>query len=498
MNLFTLSLSYIRARALNSALNLLLLALGIATITVLILFSAQLESRLTKDARGIDLVVGAKGSPMQLILSSIYHVDIPTGNIPYASIATLRRNPMVDGVVPLALGDSFSGFRMVGSEHSYAALYDAELADGALWDRPFEATLGATVAEATGLAIGDSFFGSHGIADAGGPVHDDRPYRVVGILQPTGSVLDRLVLTSVESVWFTHDAHHHEDEHAHDDHDHDEREDEHAHEEDEHAHDDHDHDEHEHEDEHAHEEDEHAHEDEEHAHGDHKEEHADDDHGHDEHGHDEHEGEEHAHDEHEGEEHGHDEAEHAAGADLADREITALLVSYRSPIAAVSLPRQINSQSALQAAAPAFETARLLALVGVGLDTLRGFGLLLIFTAALGVFIALYNAMQQRRYDLAVMRSLGATPGKLLRQVILEGLILSLAGAALGLALGHGVAEILGRVLREGRDLGLTGLAWQPAEWSLIILSIFVGIIASVIPAIQAYRTDIAATLSTR
>lgn len=482
MNLFTLSLAYIRARALNSALNLLLLALGIATITVLILFSAQLESRLTKDARGIDLVVGAKGSPMQLILSSIYHVDIPTGNIPYTSIDALRRNPMVEGVVPLALGDSFRGFRMVGSEHSYAALYNAELDIGALWDRPFEATLGATVAEATGLGIGDSFVGSHGIADSGGPVHDDRPYQVVGILEPTGSVLDRLVLTSVESVWFTHDAHH--DEHAHDEHEdehaHDEHEDEHAHEGDEH------------EDEHAHEEDEHAHEDEEHAHGDHKEEHADDDHGHEEHGHDEHEGEEHAHDEHDGEEHGHDEA------DLADREITALLVRYSSPIAAVSLPRQINSQTALQAAAPAFETARLLSLVGVGLDTLRGFGLLLIFTAALGVFIALYNAMQQRRYDLAVMRSLGATPGKLLRQVILEGLILSLAGTALGLALGHGVAEILGQILREGRDLGLTGLAWQPAEWSLIILSLFVGIVASVIPAIQAYRTDIAATLSTR
>ena len=84
MSLFGLSLAYLRARALNAALNLVLLALGVGMIVLLLLFSAQLEHRLTRDARGIDLVIGAKGSPLQLILSSIYHVDFPTGNVPLA------------------------------------------------------------------------------------------------------------------------------------------------------------------------------------------------------------------------------------------------------------------------------------------------------------------------------------------------------------------------------------------------------------------------------
>src|SRR5687767_14065759 len=123
MSLLGVSLAYIRARALNAALNLVLLALGVGTIVLLLLFSVQLEDRLTRDARGIDLVIGAKGSPLQLILSSIYHVDFPTGNIPLVEAECWAEHPLVAGVIPLALGDCLAGFRVVGTEHGYAAHY---------------------------------------------------------------------------------------------------------------------------------------------------------------------------------------------------------------------------------------------------------------------------------------------------------------------------------------------------------------------------------------
>jgi putative ABC transport system permease protein len=419
MNLVALSLAYLRARPLNAALNLVLLALGVATIVLLLLIGAQLAERLARDARGIDLVIGAKGSPLQLVLSSVYQLDMPTGNIPLAEAEHWSTHELIESAIPLALGDSLAGFRIVGTTGAYPAQYGAELAQGRLWNAPFEATLGASAAAASGLRVGDRFLGSHGLAP-GGPAHHDQPYRVVGILAPTASVLDRLVLTSIESVWQAHGIAAPDDDHA-------------------------------------------AHEDGEHA----------------------------AHGEHE------DEGE--AAADGAGRAaITALLVRYRSPLAAVQLPAQVNRESALQAASPAYETARLLALVGIGLDTLRGFGILLIGSAALSVFIALSNAMQERRYDLAVMRLLGARPRTLFLQVLTEGLILAAAGALLGLLLGHGVAELLARILPQAQAMGLSGLRFLPAELWLAALVLGVGLIAAALPAVQAYRADIAWVLAAR
>ena len=113
MTLAGISLAYLRSRPLASALNLLLLALGVATITVLLLATEQLESRMGRDARGIDLVAGAKGSPMQLVLSAVFHLDAPTGNIPLADANALAKNRMVKKAIPLALGDSYKSFRIV-------------------------------------------------------------------------------------------------------------------------------------------------------------------------------------------------------------------------------------------------------------------------------------------------------------------------------------------------------------------------------------------------
>jgi putative ABC transport system permease protein len=403
MNLFTLSTAYIRDRALSSALNLLLLALGVATIVVLVLFNEQFQERLNRDAKGIHLVVGAKGSPLQLVLSSVYHVDIPTGNIPFKEMEKLRNHRLVKAVIPLALGDAYRGFRIVGTEHAYAANYGADIAKGRLWERPFEATIGAKVWETRKLDIGRQFSGGHGIAGTG-EEHAEHPYRVVGVLKSTGTVIDRLILTSLESVWEIHEI---------------------------------------------------------------------------------------------------EEKKRAAlpaGAERPpeEKEITALLIQYKSPIAAVTLPRIVNRQTEMQAASPGFEVKRLMALVGAGVDTLRGFGLLLVGTAALSMFIALYNAMQERRYDLVIMRSLGATRRKLFTQILFEGLMMGGAGTVTGIVLGHAFVEVLGQVLPQAKSMGLTGIVWVFEEWYLFLLAAVVGVAATTLPASQAYKTDIAVTLASR
>lgn len=208
MNALTLAGRQLMRRPVQSAVNAVIMGLGIGMVTLLLLAQEQFEERLKRDARGIDLVVGAPGSPMQIILSSVYHVDIPTGNIPLNEARDIiEREAAVDRVIPLALGDNYEGHRIVGTEPAYADHYGAVLAGGRIWNESMEAVLGAEVARDTGLDVGDRFAGAHGLG-SGGHVHDYAPYAVVGVFEHTGSVLDRLILAPVESVWDVHEPAH--------------------------------------------------------------------------------------------------------------------------------------------------------------------------------------------------------------------------------------------------------------------------------------------------
>ena len=221
-----LAIAYLRDRPLTTALNVLLLTISVAMLVLLLQLGNQASERFEREARGIDLVVGAKGSPLQLILSSVFHIDQPTGNVPYSSLALLRLDPAVARAVPLALGDNFRGYRIVGTDESFAELYDAEIAEGETFDAPLETVLGASVAAQTGAKIGQRFVGSHGLAedDGGDQGHDHAPFEVVGLLKPTGTVVDRLIITSYESVWDVHGIEHDHD-HEGDDHEHEGHED---------------------------------------------------------------------------------------------------------------------------------------------------------------------------------------------------------------------------------------------------------------------------------
>lgn len=424
MSLIRLALSNITASTLASAVNILLLALGTASISILLLGSAQLGSTLTRNAAGIDLVIGAKGSPLQLVLAGVYHADVPPGNISLAEANQWREHPRVESAIPLSLGDSFAGYRIVGTEPEFADLYGAEIGSGDFWVAPLEAVIGSRVAETTGLRVDDTFEGVHGLA-RDGAVHEESSYRVVGQFAPTGSVLDGLIVTSLESVWIMHSGQGHGD----------------------------DHEEHHYEAEHDHEE------------GlDHDVHHEDDEDAH----------------EHEG--HG--------------DEITLLLVKLSSPLAMVSLPREINAESALQAASPAFEITRLLQIVGIGVNWLNAFAVILVISAALSIFAALYASLRARRHDLAVLRCLGATRGELFYLLFVEGLLLTISGIVFGLLLSHGGLEILGQWLGDAQGITISGWMWMGSETVLVGGLLLVGSLTALLPAWQAYSTDVARTLT--
>ncbi len=405
MNIIALSFKYLWSRPLAAGLNVLLLALGVASITLVLLTSSQIDHAFERDLKGIDVVVGAKGSPMQLILAGVFHIDVPTGNIPLADVKTLQQDPRVATLIPLSLGDSFRGFRIVGTTADYVTHYEAKLADtqvkGVMWKLPLEAVIGAEVATNTGLATGNSFIGSHGLG-AEGHAHGATPYQVTGVLAPCSCVLDRLILTATESVWRVHEKAIEGDTPL-------------------------------------------------------------------------------------------DAEDKKAIED--DREVTMALIRYKSPLAAVSFPRFVNTTTNMQAAAPAIEITRLLRMVGVGTDVLRGFGAVLLLTAGLSVFIALWNAVRERRADLAMLRMLGASPQKVAGLLVCEALWLALLASILGLFFGHLLTGAVGYLLQAEKSLPVSGFIWLVEEWAIPATAAVVAVLAALLPAFAAYRVDVQSLL---
>jgi putative ABC transport system permease protein len=396
MSPFKISWKSILSKPLSSALNILLIAFGTGILTILLLASTQIEEKLNNNSKDIDLVVGAKGSPLQLILSSIYYIDFPTGNIPLKDANELMHNPFVKRATPLALGDNYNGVRIVGTDTNFISLYGLKLQSGKFWLADLEATIGANVANEQKLKVGDTFFGAHGLTEQS-DLHKDHAYKVSGILKPQGNVTDNLILTNIASVWKMHD---------------------------------------------------------------------------------------------EGMEDGKGKIE-----DGSDREITSILIQYRSPMSVVMFPRMVNQGTNLQSASPAMESTRLFSLIGVGVDTLQWFAVLIMLIAAISVFVNLYNSLKERNYDLAIMRTLGASRIKLFVIVILEGLILTIVGTLIGVALGHLALTLIGHY-QESSQAKLNGLTFISSEIYLLLAGLVIGIFASIIPAIQAYSANISKILA--
>lgn len=203
MSFTALALAYLRRRWGQAALSVLVGALGIAAVATAIVGFDALPRAARHAWGGVDLVVGPKGSALDLVLCCALHVAEPRGLVSAKTATEAVTNPMVRAAAPIALGDNVQGWRIMGTTPALLEIYRARFAEGAVWTDKLQAVAGASVARALNLRLGDSFVGAHGLA-AGGELHDRFPYKVVGILAPTGSVLDRLVLTDIETVRYVH------------------------------------------------------------------------------------------------------------------------------------------------------------------------------------------------------------------------------------------------------------------------------------------------------
>ena len=398
---------------------------------------------MDNNLKGIDMVVGAKGSPLQLILSAVYHIDSPTGNISVEDAEEIKNNRMVGSSIDLLYGDNYKGYRIVGTEDKFLDLYNAKIKDGKKWNAPFEVVVGAKIYSKLNINLDDELVSSHGLRETG-ESHVNQSFKVVGLLEPSNSVVDQLIITSPQSIWDLHD------EHDHDDEDHEEHHDDEDHEEHEHDHDDEDHDEHEHD--------------------------------HDDEDHDEHE---HDHDDED-----HDEHEHG------DKEITAMLIKFKSPMNIIQFPRQINENTNLQAAVPSYEISRLFKLFGFGIETLTYLAYLIILVSGFSLFINLFNSMRERKYEMALIRTLGASRSQLSVMVIFESLILTISGFLLGLLVSRLGVMFVSSLMEESLNYSLSSLYILNEEFWLLGLSILIGLISSLIPAIQVYKMNISEILA--
>ena len=279
----------------------------------------------------------------------------------------------------------------MGTEHSYVAHYGATLAEGQLWAAPYEVTAGARVAENLGLHVGDTFFSAHGLKDQT-DIHTNKTFTVVGILEPSGSVVDQLLLTPMESIWYIH-------------------------------------------------------------------------------------------------------MEDGEVLDPEKREITAMLLKKRNPLAVLTIPNTLRDTN-MQVALPAIEVNRMTQQFGLGTSALRAIAMLIMALSFASIFISVLDNIRARRHELALMRTMGGTPGTLYRLLLLEGGLLSVAGTVLGLVLSRVGMTVLSQVVEAQFHYDVAAMGILGSEWALAGAAILVGLLASAIPARRSLRLDISRTLS--
>jgi putative ABC transport system permease protein len=422
----------------------LLTVLSIACAVLLLLGVERLrhESResFTNTISGTDLIVGARSSPVHLLLYSVFHVGNATNNISWDSYRAIAQRPEVAWTIPLSLGDSHRGFRVLGTSADFFDHFRfgerrrLELAAGKALEGPFDTVLGAEVAAQLGYRLGDRVVVAHGSGEISFSLHEDHPFTVTGILARTGTPVDRTVHVTLAGM----DAMHEDTatgpaadplgtammrrgaerqtarEHAH-------------------------------------------------AHSD-----------------------EHAGDE------AHAEDGHAA--------ITAFLVGLKSRPAVLSMQRYVNEypHEALTAILPGATLPELWEIVGTAEKALFGVSVLVVVVGLTGMLIALLTSLSERRREMAVLRSVGARPTQVLALILGEATVLTLAGIALGVALLYG-GLLLGQPWLESRMGLFIPIGWPSGrELTLAALVALAGIIIGLVPGYRLYRHSLADGMTIR
>jgi putative ABC transport system permease protein len=413
MSLWHIAWSYLWNRKLTTALTILSVALGVGLISAVLTLREETQRRFEDEGQAFDIVIGAKGNPLQLVLSSVYFLDMPTGNVDMGVFEELKKHEDVVAAFPLGMGDTFKGYRITGTtidlmHFTWGERTPYALAEGNYFEKPYDAVIGASVAQDTGLKLGSTFVGTHGfIAAATAEVHEDKPYTVVGILERSGSPNDRAIFCDIESVWNAHD--------------------------------------------HGHESD----------------------------------------DENEGT------GEHTGDEHHQGKEITAALIKLASPAIRFEFKQMVNRNYNAMAAIPIQEIQKLYEqLLGTAKLVLLAIGYLVVAISSLSILIGLYMAILQRKRDLAVMRALGATRGEIFGAVIIEAFWVTLLGIGSGWLVGTLICLGLNSYLVATIGFHVSTVQFSADLVSAYSAVLLMGLVAGILPAWQAYRTDIARDLA--
>ena len=416
MPIFSLAWQSLLNRRFTAALTVVSIALSVALLIGVERVRNETRASFANTISGTDLIVGARTGPVQLLLYSVFRIGNATNNISWESYLDIASHPKVAWTIPVSLGDSHRGYRVLGTNEDYFAHYRfarervLEFAQGTAFDDLYDAVLGAEVADALGYGVGDSIVIAHGAGDVSFVRHEDKPFRVVGILHRTGTPVDRTVHVSLQAIEAIHA----------------------------------------------------------------------------------------------GWQDGAPArgraitAEKARDMDLKPEALTAVLVGLRSKIATFQVQRFVNEypEEPLAAVLPGVALSELWSLIGVAENALLVVSAFVVVVGLFGMLTALLTSLNERRREMAILRSVGARPGHVFALIMGEAGFLTLLGVVLGVALLYGLLLVAQPFVesRLGIFIAIGGLSIY--ELMLLGAVVLAGFLVGSIPSYRAYKLALADGLS--
>ncbi len=420
MYLLRLALASLNNRRFTALLTVFAIALSVCLLLAVERIRTETRASFASTISGTDLIVGARSGSVNLLLYSVFRIGNATNNIRWDSYQQLAGHPQVKWAIPLSLGDSHRGYRVLGTSPGYFEHYrfgrqqPLQLAEGrAFADDPFEVVLGAEVAQSLGYRLDERIVLAHGVAKVSLVQHDDKPFRVVGILRRTGTPVDRTLHINLAGMEALHvdwrggvparGA-------------------------------------------------------------------------------------------------GRVSAEQARALDLQPQQITAVLLGLNSRIATFALQREINQYRGepLLAVLPGVALQELWSLMGTAEQALFVVSLFVVLTGLIGMLTAILTSLNERRREMAILRSVGARPWHIAGLLVIEAFALALAGAALGLTLLYVGIAVAQAPLQQFYGLYLP-FGWPSGyEWRLLGAILLAAVLMGAVPAWRAYRQSLADGLSIR
>jgi putative ABC transport system permease protein len=406
-----LALHSLRNRWVTAALTTSAIALSVMLLLGVEKVRTGARDSFANTIAGTDLVAGSRTGDIQLLLYAVFRIGNATNNLTWESYRDIAARPEVAWIVPLSLGDSHRGFRVLGTSRDYFEHYryrqDSGLAfsAGGLFEDLFDAVLGADVAEALGYGLGDPIVVAHGLGTTSFAKHDDKPFRVAGILAKTGTPVDRTVHVSLEAIEAIH---------------------------------------------------------------------VDWQSGAPIPGYTV-------------------SAEEVRQMELRPKAVTAALIGLKSKLATFKLQRFINEypEEPLSAILPGAALQELWSLVGTAETALAAVSVMVVATALLGMVTMILATLNERRREMAILRSVGGRPVTILGLLVAEAGVLGIAGVGLGIAMLYGVLVVV-RPLVDAHFGLYIEIGWPSSREAAALAGVFgAGLVAGLVPALRAYRFSV-------